>query len=82
MFGPESIHGELTGMLRHLLQGTLGYVGYDVVDPYFAYHVPYVSHETRTQMLRQLAVECAALDERPILSMPSLAHFDAQFRPL
>lgn len=82
MFGPGSIHGELTGMLRHLLQGTLGYVGYDVMQPHFAYHVPYVTPEARTEMLQVLADEISTLNARPILPMPSLADFDDRFVPL
>jgi putative NADPH-quinone reductase len=43
MFGPQSIHGELeTGMLRHFFQGTLGYVGLAMHQPFVAYHVPSV----------------------------------------
>lgn len=82
MFGPQAIHGELTGMLRHLLQGTLGYVGFDVATPFFAHHVPYISNEERTAMLSQLKAEIANLDQRELLPMPSLNDFDEQLLPL
>ncbi|MDY7545107.1 NAD(P)H-dependent oxidoreductase [Glaciimonas sp. CA11.2] len=81
MFGPEAIHGELNGMLRHLLQGTLGYVGFDVCEPFYAHHVPYVDDQARGAMLDQLDREMRVVDRRPTLPMPSLEAFDEQFRP-
>lgn len=81
MFGPGAIHGELNGMLRHLLQGTLGYVGFDVLEPFYAFHVPYVEDRTRGAMLEQLDRTMRTVDERPVLPMPSLNAFDEQLRP-
>ncbi len=83
MFGPDALHGALPmGMLRHLMQGTLGYVGYSVLEPFIAYHVPYVSDEARREMLSSLDAVVANLDDRPLLPMPSLERFDEQFRPM
>ncbi|MGV7120421.1 NAD(P)H-dependent oxidoreductase [Sphingopyxis sp. 550A] len=83
MFGPGSIHGELvTGMLRPFLQGALGYVGFEVIEPFVAYHVPYLSPEGRQEILASLESAVARLDERELLAMPDLAVFDAQFLPL
>ncbi len=79
MFGPSAIHGELKGMLRHLLQGTLGYVGYSVLDPYFAYHVPYIDDDARKGMLKNLSEITRNLDVREVMDMPDLENFDAQF---
>ncbi|WP_408350502.1 NAD(P)H-dependent oxidoreductase [Paraburkholderia sp. RL17-337-BIB-A] len=45
------IHGDLAAMLRPLLRGTRGYVGFDVLEPFFAYHVPYVAKEERVEIL-------------------------------
>jgi NAD(P)H dehydrogenase (quinone) len=81
MFGPGALHGELTGMLRPLLQGTLGYCGFTVLQPFFAYHVPYLEADARAAILRQLATELAGLDSRPALPMPDLADYDEIFRP-
>ena len=82
MFGPGAIHGDLHGMLRHLLQGTLGYVGYEVCEPFVAYHVPYVMPERRAAMLAELAQAVRGLEGRPCLPMPRRADFDDEFRPL
>lgn len=83
MFGAGAVHGELgMGMLRHLLQGSLGYVGYEVFEPFIAYHVPYVTEEARRGMLASLRSELEALDERPTVGLPTLRDFDEQFRPL
>jgi len=81
MFGPEAIHGELTGMLRHLVQGTLGYVGYDVLEPFFAYHVPYIDGEARRELLCKLAVHVARVDELPAFSVPRVEDFDPMLLP-
>lgn len=82
MFGPGSIHGELeTGMLRHFLQGSLGYVGMDVHEPFVAYHTPYLPLEDRTAALESLRETVAALDARPVMAMPDLADFDESFAP-
>lgn len=80
--GPNAIHGELNIMLRHLLQGTLAYVGFDVLQPFFAYHVPYVRDTERSIILEQLAGYIGALDTLPLLCMPTLKDFDSAFRPV
>jgi NAD(P)H dehydrogenase (quinone) len=79
MFGPDAIHGELSGMLRHLLQGTLGYVGYNVHEPFFAHHVPYLSNAEREQILANLRAKLAHIDSRATMPMPSLLEFDERF---
>jgi NAD(P)H dehydrogenase (quinone) len=83
MFGPGAIHGELAmGMLRHFFQGTLGYVGFDVLEPFFAYHVPYCSPEERAATMTQWRDYLARVDVAPTLTMPALQNFDDVFRPL
>lgn len=82
MFGPGSIHGELPmGMLRHVLQGTLGYVGYDVLEPFIAYHVPYISDEARQDLLQTLRAQMSAIDTRQAIQLPSLDDYDDRFVP-
>ncbi len=81
MFGPGAIHGDLQGMLRHILQGTLGYVGFSVYEPFFAYHVPYIDDSERAAILTRLADEIQSIEDRPTLTMPSVDDFDDQFRP-
>ncbi len=83
MFGPHGLHGELEqGMLRHFLQGTLGYVGLAVRQPFVAYHVPYVVQEERSAMLDALAAHVRSLSDQPFLPMPDLGGFDDSFAPL
>lgn len=83
MFGADAIHGELTGgMLRHLLQGTLGYVGYEVLEPFFAWHVPYCSSEERAGTLARWRAFVEQLDMQPSMTMPRLEDYDDVFRPL
>ncbi|MBN3765842.1 NAD(P)H-dependent oxidoreductase [Burkholderia sp. Ac-20365] len=83
MFGEQGIHGELArGMLRHLLQGTLGYVGYEVLEPFFAWHVPYCSPEERADMMLRWGDFVERLDAQPSLTMPRLEDYDDIFRPL
>jgi NAD(P)H dehydrogenase (quinone) len=82
MFGAREIHGELEPMFRHLTRGILGYVGYDVLEPFWAFHVSYVSDEERRVTLGRLRQHLARLDSLPILSVPDLADYDGQCRPL
>lgn len=83
MFGPDAIHGDLAGgMLRHLMQGTLGYVGYEVLEPFMAFHVPYVTQQQRLHTLDELATQTRALASRPSMQLPTLADFDDRFMPL
>lgn len=86
MFGPGSLHGGLgtepDAMLRPLLQGTLGYVGCEVLQPYFAWHVPYVDDAARAALLQGWRDALAGQATRAVLPMPDLARFDRQFRPL
>ena len=83
MFGPNGIHGELTnGMLRHFFQGTLGYVGIEVLEPYVAYHVPYVDIAERQNMLYELKNTLREIDRRPALSVPNLNYFNEIFEPI
>lgn len=82
MFGPDAIHGDLTmGMLRHVMQGTLGYVGYEVYEPFVAFHVPYVTDDARRELLTSLDEQITSLDQRKLFQMPRLGDFDEQFRP-
>lgn len=82
MFGDEAIHGDLNTMLRPVLRGSLGYAGFDVLEPFAAYHVPYITQEARVEMLEQLDDAVNTLASRPRVSYPSLDHFDAQMNPL
>lgn len=82
MFGPGSLHGEIGTMLRHLLQGTLGYAGYDVAEPFFAHHVPYIDDPARERILENWCSCLQDVEDRPILPMPSLSSFDERMRPL
>lgn len=78
MFGPGSVHGDLeTGMLRHFLQGSLGYVGLQVIEPFVAYHAPYLPEEERSGMLADLATYIDRLDDQRTMTMPDLGAFDA-----
>jgi NAD(P)H dehydrogenase (quinone) len=82
MFGDNSVHGDLNGLLRPVLQGSLGYAGFEVLQPFAAYHVPYISQEARENILVQLDQAVSSLDKREALLMPSLENFDAQMQPL
>jgi NAD(P)H dehydrogenase (quinone) len=83
MVGPQAIHGELAGgMLRHLLQGTLGYLGYEVLHQFFAWHVPYRSHAERVDTLKRWGDFIVRLDEHPCMPTPRLEEYDEIFQPL
>lgn len=76
LFGPEAVHGTpLHEMLRHVLQGTFGYVGFDVIEPFAAWHVPYVSHQEREAILKELTDSIRGIDDRANLTMPRVADY-------
>jgi NAD(P)H dehydrogenase (quinone) len=85
MFGDKALHGELygaSGMLRSVLQGSLGYVGMQVLEPFVAYHVPYISDESRKEILKNWQQALAELDKRAVMQMPKLHDFDDTFKPI
>lgn len=84
MFGPGALHGELhgsSGMLRSFLQGSLGYVGMEVLEPFIGYHIPYLNDEERGEILQQWISELGTLDQRKTLTMPRIEDFDDTLAP-
>ncbi|MBK8176566.1 MAG: NAD(P)H-dependent oxidoreductase [Rhodospirillales bacterium] len=81
MFGRDAIHGELETMLRPLLRGTLYYVGLEVLPPFYAYHVPYISDAARREILVSYREHLLALDRLPPLRFPRLDDFDDKLFP-
>ena len=82
MFGEGAIHGPLEDMLRPILRGTLAYVGYDVMPPFVAWHVPYISAEARQEFRVKYAQRLQGLaDEQPLV-FPKLEQFDEALYPL
>lgn len=83
MFGPDGLHGPLVdGFLRSFFQGSLGYVGFEVIEPFVAYHTPYLPPEDRQAYLDQLSVRFQALDDVPRIDLPDLSHFGVRFEKL
>ncbi len=82
MFGERGIHGPLEGMLRHLLQGTLAYIGMGVLNPFVGWHIPYISDDERRLVLEAWRSRLQSLgDEEPLLKFPSLSEYDEQLQP-
>lgn len=81
MFGPRAIHGELDVMLRPLLRGTLYYVGMEVLPPFAAYHVPYITDVARAQILDDYRARLRSLDTLEPMSFPRLDAFDDKLYP-
>lgn len=67
MFGEGAIHGPLEDMLRPILRGTLAYVGFEVLPPFVAWHVPYISAEARQDFAAIPAAPGAAADDQPLV---------------
>lgn len=82
MFGPGGIHGPLDDMLRHLLRGTLAYIGLAVLPPFVAWHVPYIDQDARGAILQHLRERLAGLEAMEPLPSPSLADYDSRLYPL
>ncbi|AXQ48519.1 NAD(P)H-dependent oxidoreductase [Pseudomonas vlassakiae] len=82
MFGEGAIHGPLEDMLRPILRGTLAYVGFEVLEPFVAWHVPYISDEARQAFLRSYEQRLQHLSDDLPLSFPRLDQFDEALYPL
>lgn len=82
MFAKNGIHGPINDMLKHLLQGTLGYAGFDVPRPFVGWHVPYLNDVQRTEILDQYRRYLAHLDRAELLVFPKMEHFDERLYPL
>ncbi|MCY1345073.1 Glutathione-regulated potassium-efflux system ancillary protein KefF [compost metagenome] len=82
MFGEGAIHGPLEDMLRPLLRGTLAYVGMDVLPPFVAWHVPYISNDARQDFLRGYQARLEQLEQDAPLAFPRLEQFDDRLYPL
>jgi len=82
MFGEGAIHGPLEDMLRPLLRGTLAYVGLDVLEPFVAWHVPYIGHEAREDFLRAYQQRLEGLEQDAPLQFPRLEQFNERLYPL
>lgn len=82
MLSSSGIHGDINNILKPLLQGSLGYVGMEVFEPFHAFHVPYISAEARTELLEKWRSELENLDERKKMDMPDLSNFDEYFYPI
>jgi NAD(P)H dehydrogenase (quinone) len=82
MFGEGAIHGPLEDMLRPLLRGTLAYVGLDVLPPFVAWHVPYISQQAREAFLTGYQQRLTHLADDQPLQFPRLSQFDDALYPL
>lgn len=82
MFGEGTIHGPLEDMLRPILRGTLAYVGLDVLPPFVAWHVPYISDEARQGLLVSYRQRLKNLGEEQPMEFPRLSQFDDGLHPL
>ena len=82
MFGTDAIHGEIETMLRPLLRGTLYYTGMDVLPPFISYHIPYLSHEQRVEILAQYKDYLNNLAQLQPMQFPRLDEFDDKLYPL
>jgi NAD(P)H dehydrogenase (quinone) len=81
MFDADGVHGPLSEMLRHLLRGTLGYLGFEVLHPFVGWHVPYISQDARIALLDTYRARLLALDSQQPMVFPSLDDFDELLRP-
>ncbi|WP_065257341.1 NAD(P)H-dependent oxidoreductase [Pseudomonas bananamidigenes] len=81
MFGAGAIHGEIETLLRPIHQGMLGYVGLEVLPPFIAWHVPYISDEERREYLMQYRQHLLDLEQHTPLSMPVMGDYDETLRP-
>ena len=65
------------------LQGTLGYVGLGVLQPFVGWHIPYVSDDDRRQVMQEWRARLRALEaEKALLKFPRLEEYDDRLYPI
>ncbi len=82
MFGEGAIHGSMENILIPIQRGTLAYVGYEVLPPFIAYHVPYISQEAREQMLVNYRQHLHNIEHLQPIEFATLEQFDDKLYPL
>ncbi|MFW1799696.1 NAD(P)H-dependent oxidoreductase [Acinetobacter nematophilus] len=82
MFGQGAIHGSIEDLLLPIQRGTLAYVGFEVLPPFIAYHVPYITDEARQQLLDAYQQHLQNLEQLAALEFPKLEQFDDKLYPL
>ncbi|MDR0238357.1 NAD(P)H-dependent oxidoreductase [Acinetobacter sp.] len=82
MFGQDAIHGSIENLLLPIQRGTLAYVGFEVLPPFMAYHVPYITDQARQQLLEQYQQHLQNLEQFTALEFPKLEQFDDKLYPL
>lgn len=82
MFGENAIHGPIEHYLAPIQRGTLAYAGFEVLPPFIAYHVPYISNEARQKLLIDFECYLSQLNALQPLEFPILENFDDKMHPL
>src|SRR3546814_7927271 len=59
--------------MRSFFQGSLGYFGFELLEPFVAYHTPYLPLDARTACLEQLGERFGDLGAVPAMTMPDLS---------
>ena len=80
MFDHDGIHGDIEILLKPILQGTLGYVGMDVLAPFYGFHVPYISNNERADILASYTKRLIGITDELPLNMPSLNDYDDKLK--
>ena len=76
MLDDDGVHGSLQDMLRPLLRGTLYYTGLSVLEPFVAWHVPYITDDARAEYLEAYEERLRQLETLEPITFPSLDEFD------
>ena len=79
MFGKEALHGDYYEMLKPLLRGTLYYTGMEVLPPFVAHHIPYITAEKRVAILGQLKQYCGNWETMSPLAFSKISDFKNEF---
>ena len=82
MFGDQSVHGSIEQYISSIQRGSLAYTGFEVLPPFIAYHVPYISDEDRQKILTNFEAYLENLENLKPLEFPKLENFDDKMNPL
>ena len=80
MVGEARIMGHLDAILWHLQYGTLGYVGFDVLEPFVCWSTRYKDDAQRQIYLNLMANRIHALDSIPVIPTHQVEDFGSDWR--
>ncbi|WP_026191757.1 NAD(P)H-dependent oxidoreductase [Methylosinus sp. LW4] len=82
VYSDRGVYADVEDLLFPVHRGTLGFVGFSVIEPFVAYAPNRITADQRLQYLAQYEKHLLNLDELRVLPMPEMAQYEGGvFKP-